>query len=544
MGTAAICRFYGAREPGCGVGGDYISTSDVETIVRYCTARYADCSRFQELASRTATPFRARPAGVAPGGPSQSEFREAVARGNAAPAPSCRITDRTGGIDMATPTKNRGWIVVLAGTGINLALGILYTWSIFKGAIAASIDEGGAFRWEPASLNDPYAVCCLVFSFAMIAAGRVQDRFGPRLTALLGGLLVGAGFLWISQTTSYLAWVLGFGVLAGLGIGFGYCAATPPALKWFPPARTGLIAGIVVSGFGLASVYIAPLATHLVGAYGVRASMLIFGISFAVVVGALSLLLANPPQGYLFGEAAKKRDAAAKAAPSIKVRGDYRPSEMVKTINFYILWTCFFIGSGAGLMVIGSVAGMAQKSLGTLAFVAVATMAVGNAAGRIVAGVVSDRIGRSRTLLIMMAAQGALMFAAIPAMRTGSAVCLVLLATFIGFNYGTNLSLFPSFAKDFWGLKNFGTNYGVLFSAWGVSGFVMGRVSQMLAAKTGSYETSFVLAGVLLLAGAGLVLTLREAKAYQEAEARAEAAVQAAEAGAGEARPGLAAAAD
>lgn len=446
---------------------------------------------------------------------------------------------------MATPTKNGGWSVALAGTGINLALGILYTWSIFKGAIAASISEGGAFRWDLASLNDPYAVCCLVFSFAMIVAGRVQDRFGPRLTALVGGLLVGAGFLWISQTTSYLAWVLGFGVLAGLGIGFGYSAATPPALKWFPPARTGLIAGIVVSGFGLASVYIAPLATYLVGAYGVRTSMLIFGISFTVVVAGLSLFLVNPPQGYLFGEVAKKQDAAVKAAPSVKVRGDYRPSEMVKTVNFYILWACFFIGSGAGLMVIGSVAGMAQRSLGTLAFVAVATMAIGNAAGRIVAGVVSDRIGRSRTLLIMMVAQAALMFAAIPAMRTGSAAFLVLLATFIGFNYGTNLSLFPSFAKDFWGLKHFGTNYGVLFSAWGVSGFVMGRVSQMLAAKTGSYETSFALAGVLLLAGAGLVLTLREGKAYQEAEALAEAAAQmAAQVAAQEPRPGVATAAN
>jgi MFS family permease len=435
--------------------------------------------------------------------------------------------------------RNRGWSVALAGTGINLALGILYTWSIFKGAIAASIKDGGAFRWDLASINDPYAVCCLVFAFAMIVAGKLQDRFGPRLTALLGGLLVGVGFIWISQTTSYLSWVVGFGVLAGLGIGFGYSAATPPALKWFPPAKTGLIAGVVVSGFGLASVYIAPLATYLVGAHGLQTAMLVFGIAFTLVVAGLSTFLVNPPKGFLFGDAAKKDDRVQKASPSIKVHGDFRPSEMVKTINFYVLWVCFFIGSGAGLMVIGSVAGMAKKSLGPLAFLAVATMAVGNAAGRVVAGILSDRIGRARTLVIMLSFQAVLMFAALPAMRTNSALLLVLLATLVGFNYGTNLSLFPSFAKDFWGLKNFGTNYGVLFSAWGVSGFVMGRVSQMLTARTGSYDLSFILSGVLLLAGAGLALTLREGKTYQTAGAVAEAAADAVPAAP---RPGIAAA--
>ena len=142
---------------------------------------------------------------------------------------------------MSNTLKNRGWIVTFSGTGINLALGILYTWSIFKNAIKESIEAGGsdAFTWSLASLNDPYAVCCIVFAFAMILAGKCQDKWGPRITAFLGGLLVGIGFIWISRTSDYIAWIIGFGVLAGTGIGFGYSAATPPALKWFPPARTG-----------------------------------------------------------------------------------------------------------------------------------------------------------------------------------------------------------------------------------------------------------------------------------------------------------------
>ncbi|WP_156506089.1 MFS transporter, partial [Oleiphilus sp. HI0117] len=163
---------------------------------------------------------------------------------------------------MSEILKNPGWKVAIAGTGINLALGVLYTWSIYQSKIVESIEAGGAggFNWDRASVGDPYAICCLVFAFTMILAGKCQDLLGPRVTALIGGVLVGAGLLVISQSTSYTAWVLGFGVLTGAGIGFGYASATPPALKWFPGGQTGLIAGLVVAGFGLAPVYIAPLA--------------------------------------------------------------------------------------------------------------------------------------------------------------------------------------------------------------------------------------------------------------------------------------------
>jgi MFS family permease len=410
---------------------------------------------------------------------------------------------------MTPASDNRGWVVTFAGTGINLALGILYTWSIFKEAIKKSIEAGkpGGFNWDLASLNDPYAVCCVVFAFAMILAGKCQDKFGPRITSMLGGVLVGLGFVLISQTSSYAVWVLGFGVLAGVGIGFGYSAATPPALKWFPPAKTGLIAGLVVSGFGLASVYIAPLATYLVGIWGLQKSMMFFGVVFFLVVCGLSMLLANPPQGYQPGGNANPagQPSAQPAKPA-----DSGPGVMLKTKEFYVLWLAYFIGSGAGLMVIGSVAGMAQKSLGEAAFVAVAMMAVGNAGGRILAGLLSDKIGRRLTLAIMLAFQAALMFLAIPLMNTDSAVALVVLAILIGFNYGTNLSLFPSFAKDIWGLKNFGINYGILFTAWGVGGLVMGRLSQMLRASTGSFSSSFITAGVMLLVGVVLAFSLEK----------------------------------
>jgi OFA family oxalate/formate antiporter-like MFS transporter len=409
-------------------------------------------------------------------------------------------------------TDSRGRKVVAAGTVINLALGVLYAWSIFKGAVKASIEKGGpdAFRWDIASINDPYAVCCLTFAFAMIIAGKCQDKIGPARTALIGGLLVGSGFTLMSLSPSYTAWVVGFGILAGAGFGFGYSAATPPALKWFSPAKTGVIAGIVVAGFGLAPVYIAPLSSWLLGAVGIQKSMMILGIGFTVAVCGLSFFLVNPPQGYVPAEPANPGPVAKLNAAKPSVNANV--SEILRNYKFYILWVTFFIGAGAGLMVIGSVAGLAKKSMGPMAFVAVAIMALGNAGGRIVAGILSDKIGRRATLFIMLAFQSILMFAAIPVVGTGSAALLVLLATFIGFNYGSNLCLFPSFAKDYWGTKNYGLNYGALFTAWGVGGFVMGKVSEMLNAQPGGLSTSFMLSGTLLAVGAALTIFLAELK--------------------------------
>jgi MFS family permease len=387
----------------------------------------------------------------------------------------------------------------------------LYAWSIFKDAIKVSIESAapGAFDWDIATLNDPYAICCLVFAFSMILAGKCQDKFGPRITSFLGGILVGIGLIWISTTTSYITWILGFGVLSGIGIGFGYSAATPPALKWFPPKKTGLIAGLVVSGFGLASVYIAPLSQFLLGTYGIQRSMFFYGIAFLIIVCLLSLMLINPPAGYVPESSTSSGSGTSKA-----IQSNFLPSEMLKTGAFYRIWLLYFIGSGAGLMVIGSVASMAKKSMGDMAFLAVAIMAIGNAGGRIIAGILSDKIGRKATLIIMLLFQAILMFIAIPVVGSGNtnSIILVFIATLIGFNYGTNLSLFPSLTKDSWGLKNFGINYGIVFTAWGVGGFVMGRLSQMLQASSGSYNSSFITAGILLIISVIVAFTIKSEK--------------------------------
>ncbi len=412
------------------------------------------------------------------------------------------------------PHKSRGLQVVIAATGINLALGVLYAWSIFKEAIISSIKAGGpnAFNWELSSVGTPYAVSCLVFAFAMIIAGKAQDKIGPARTALIGGILVGSGFILLGFTTSYTAWIFGFGILAGAGFGFGYSAATPPAIKWFSSAKTGLVAGIVVAGFGLAPVYIAPLAKFLLNTYGIQNSMLILGIGFLVIVCGLSFLLINPPKGYVPREVLRGYYPALDAEKKKKEETNATVSEVLRSPKFYVLWLCFFIGAGAGLMVIGSVAGMAKKSMGEMAFIAVSVAAIGNAAGRIVAGVLSDRIGRRATLFIMLTFQAILMFAAIPITSNPNAITLVLLATFMAFNYGSNLALFPSFAKDYWGLKNYGLNYGALFTAWGMGGFVLVQAADKIKAMPGGANNAFIAAGILLIIGASLSIFLADKK--------------------------------
>lgn len=395
---------------------------------------------------------------------------------------------------------NKGWRVTFAGTGINLALGVLYTWSVLKAAIPAE------WGWTAAQKSDPYAIACFMFAIAMIPAGRLQDIIGPRWVATIGGITVALGCVIAGLAgSSYLGFVIGFGIFGGIGIGFGYAAATPAAVKWFPAAKTGMIAGIVVAGFGLASVYIAPSAQVLLAAYGISTTMIIFGISFLVIVVGLSQYLRNPPPDYKPEEKNTVVNKTKVEAPKPAVEMNWK--QMIHTPNFWVLWTMYVFGSAAGLMVIGSAASMAKASLGASAFIAVAVLAVGNAGGRILAGIVSDKIGRQWTLFFAFMLQSIMVL--IPLFFNTSIVALLIAVLLIGACYGANLAIFPSATKDYFGIKSFGLNYGVMFTAWGVGGLILPRVAGMIKDMTGTEDLAFYIASGLMVCGAILTFVSR-----------------------------------
>ncbi|MHC4076262.1 MAG: MFS transporter, partial [Planctomycetota bacterium] len=257
-----------------------------------------------------------------------------------------------------TAVGEHGWRVTFAGMGINLALGILYTWSVISKGIPES------WNWTESDKSLPYAVACLVFCLTMVPAGRMQDKFGPRVVAAIGGILVGIGFIIASMTTTPVGFMVGFGIIAGAGIGFGYASATPPAIKWFPSAKTGLIAGIVVSGFGLASVYAAPLTKWLTMQFGLQKTMLILGIGFLVIITGiktiitplwfgLSQMLQSPDPDLMQLKFAKK-DLATKSDKNVVAhdKENLTPGKMICTVQFWIIWFMYACGAGAGLMII------------------------------------------------------------------------------------------------------------------------------------------------------------------------------------------------
>lgn len=448
----------------------------------------------------------------------------------------------------AEVSKNKGWFVTFSGTGINLALGMLYSWSVINAYISApAVDPKTGLAnlttwgYTAAQGSLPYSVALGVFAIVMVFAGRAQDKFGPRLVASIGGAMMGLGLIVASLASKTMSpdqsiWllVLGFGVLGGAGIGLGYASATPAAVKWFPPSKKGLITGIVVAGFGLASVYVSPMTTWLLGekvsfyffefnglGLGVAKTFLIEGIFFFAVTVVLAQFLKNPPKDYVAAEAAPKADAPAarKAAPKTAHR-DYTWQEMIKTPQFYILWTMFAFVSFAGLMIIGHMAKIYKVQMPSdavvLGFLLVAILAIGNASGRLIAGIVSDKIGRPVTMMVFFISQAAFMGILF---ISGSPAIMAVAAFGVGFNYGANLTLFPANTADFFGVKNLGVNYGMVFTAWGFGGVLGSMAAGWIvdATKTtttpnGSYTIAYAIAAGLCILAALMTFILKAPK--------------------------------
>ncbi len=402
-------------------------------------------------------------------------------------------------------TIKDGWKVLIAGLCINLTLGVLYSWSVIKKAI---VSEWG---WTNSDASLPYSVAIVVWAVTLLFAGSLQDKIGPRKVVTLGAIFTGAGLILSGFIQSVPLLILTFGVLAGGGIGFAYASVTPPALKWFHPSKKGMVTGIVVSGMGLASLYIAPLTTFLLEKVGVSKTFLILGLFILVVATLVAQLINNPPAGYVPPVPAKLPKSAAKAAVK-----DYFWKEMVKTRQFYYFWIMFAFASSAGLMIIGNIATIAKTQASwEKGFYLVGLLAVFNACGRLAAGFLSDKIGRVRTMMIVFLLQGVNMaffasYATPLAISIGTALA--------GIGYGALLSLFPSVVADYYGVKNFGGNYGVLYTAWGVSGTIGPIIAGLVVDKTGTFDLAYIISAALLAVAFVLALLTKPLSVPEKAE--------------------------
>ncbi len=400
----------------------------------------------------------------------------------------------------------RAWLVTAAGMIVNLCLGILYAWSVWKSNLVApkgtepgspmsGLNEGWVFLSD-SQATWSYAICGFTFALFMVPGGRLQDRFGPRVGCTLAGICLGLGCVIAGLMQSYLGLVLGFGLLGGIGMGLGYAAATPAAVRWFGPHRRGLIAGLVVAGYGGAAIYIAPLARYLITNHGLTGSFVALGILFAAVIVAAAQFLRLPPDDYVPPAASAAQSRTAHTAV------DHSATQMLSTWQYYALVFLFISSAQAGLLVIGNAALLLKETSSEAAAYAWMLASFGglvNAAGRIGTGSYSDAIGRTNALAVNGLAAAACLFLLPTIIASGNVLLLFIVVGIAFWQYGGTLSLMPAWTADYFGSRNLGLNYGLVFLGWGIAFFIP-QIAAEIKDVTGSRDEAFYLSGGLLLA--------------------------------------------
>jgi OFA family oxalate/formate antiporter-like MFS transporter len=416
----------------------------------------------------------------------------------------------------ANRTPAKAWQVVFAGTTINLCLGVLYAWSVWNTrlvdpkAIALPVNQG----WEVlkhAQASTPVTICMLMFALLMIPGGRIQDKWGPKIAACLGGIAIGLGLILAGVMKSYTGLIIGYGIGGGIGMGIGYAAPTPAALKWFGPHKRGLVAGLVVSGFGAAAIYVAPLANYIIDHWGLSASFYFLGVTYMVVICLAAQFLDWPPPGYV-PEAPPVTTAAAQAA---RTSVDWSAGEMVRTWQYYALVLLFILSTQSGILIIANADGLLRQAAAGMipGWILASFGGLVNAAGRIGSGKYSDALGRNKAYMLNCGVSAVAMLLIPYAIASKSVVLLFVLAGIGYWQYGGGLALLPSYTADFYGAKNLGFNYGLVFLGWGLGAF-MPRLAGTIRDATGSFNAAFYLSAALLVGAFILALVTRRPAEY------------------------------
>jgi len=382
------------------------------------------------------------------------------------------------------------WIVLLASIIMNLCIGSAYAWSVFQKPLIEM------FGWQTSQASLAFTINLCLVPFAMIVAGKIQDKSGPGKVTLVGGLIFGVGIILSGFTSSLTVLYLTYGVLGGLGIGTVYACTIGNTVKWFPDKR-GLAGGLVAAGFGSGAVLFAPLAVSLINKYGVLSTFRVLGFVFMIGIVLCSFAIKAPKEGFI-----PKGWTPKLAGPVVTVTIDKTPGEMVKDAKFYVLWVMYTIGCVSGLMIIGHASPIAQEKIGLspqVAAVAVSILAFANTGGRIFWGSVSDKIGRYNAILCMYILSSGMLILLSGAKSFGVFIVAV---SGIALSFGGFMGIFPSVTADNFGSKNIGVNYGVMFTAFGLAAFVGPRLAAMVKQSSGGeYGRAFLIVAIMNIVG-------------------------------------------
>jgi OFA family oxalate/formate antiporter-like MFS transporter len=385
-------------------------------------------------------------------------------------------------------TTNR-WIIAIAGVFLQIALGAVYAWSVFRVPLVRH------FGWSISEVTLTFTISIFVLGITAFFGGLWMNRKGPRIVALTGGALYGLG-VFLASFTHRLSWLyFSYGVIGGIGLGLSYIVPVAVLVKWFPERR-GLITGIAVGGFGAGALTTAPVATWLIAQVGVLNTFAFLGIAFLLLTVIAGLFMQNPPDGW-------KPEGWAPSATKNSPATNYTLGQALKTWQWWALWLVLFLNTCAGISIISQEAPLFQELTGVSAAVAasmVGLVSIGNAAGRVFWAWASDSITRRVTFFVMFALQ-VLLFWFLPNVATAS---LMIVASFaILLCYGGGFGTMPAFAADYFGAKNVGPIYGLMLTAWGFASAFGPLLIARMREMTGSYR-----GGLHLIAGVMAVSSL------------------------------------